>query len=98
MIEEYARHNGHADLIRERIGLKILTYQTPPNDEGRITVIVGVRAWPYDGQEQRTAGRAKLAHRVLARRYSPEALRLSQSREFVRPDRPRRQRTPRHLS
>jgi hypothetical protein len=60
MIEEYARHNGHADLIRERIGWKILTYQTSPNDEGRVTVIIAVREWPYEEQKQRTADRAKL--------------------------------------
>jgi hypothetical protein len=50
MIEEYARHNGHADLIREGISWKTLIYQTPPNDEGRATVIIAVREWPYEGQ------------------------------------------------
>jgi len=37
-----------------------MAYQTSPNDEGRVTVIVAVREWPNEEQEQRMAERAKL--------------------------------------
>jgi hypothetical protein len=39
---------------------KIMAYQTSPNDEGRLAVIVAVREWPYEEREQRMAERVKL--------------------------------------
>ena len=57
MIEEYARHNGHADLLRERIDEP--PGSRPPRSEGRRQSRLPLRASPPQRRAPGSPGRAR---------------------------------------